>query len=1838
MRLRTTVYVPFFLHFDQECTNPESLKHVEDAMQSSVAVYVTIRTERFADSPFCNDIFQSVEEQGAFARITWGQLKPMLRGKVLYTPNTPAVLRVLKEANLTFDALARVQTLATYYMDVIYPDLWEWLNSSATITMLRDAASSPVLAEALYQRWEIDLRAEMSVLSRFLNNGPRVFGDPDWRDLMELSFTVANLTNEILGCFELDKFEAVEDEEAVVLRGLELQKDSLLWAGLVFETTSADDATELPPHVTFKIRMDKERVDSTTSVQDKYWSMRPRSNPQTDMKYIFYGFSYLQDMVENGIVKVQTGAKDLVGAYVQQFPSPCYVDDKFMYAISGSLPMFMTLAWIYSVAMIVKNIVYEKEKRLKEVMKMMGLSNGQLWLSWFIDCFVVMFITVIVLVILFKYGGILEHSNPWVVLLFMTVFTVTTISFAFLVSTFFSKANLSAAAGGIIFYCIYLPYLFTFQWQEVMSSSQKSALNLLSNVAFGTGSYYLAQMEQKQEGAQWHNLWQSPIPGDNYNFAMCIIMLAVDGVIYAVLTWYIEAVFTGEYGVPRPFYFPLTKSYWCGTKPTVNQVVDDYTERDVEMDHDDAILRTGNGTSIEREPAHLKLGVSVRNLRKVYQRGQKPAVDGLSLNFYEGQITSFLGHNGAGKTTTMSILTGLYVPTSGTAFIHGHDIMTSMDDIRKSLGMCPQHNVLFDQLTVEEHIWFYGQLKGCSKERIEVEMGKIITDIGLPHKRHETSNHLSGGMQRKLSIAIAFVGGSKTVILDEPTAGVDPFARRSIWDLLVKYKKGRTVILSTHHMDEADLLGDRIAIISQGKLCCCGSSLFLKNVYGNGYYLTLAKAEKHHSTDGSGGGSEMGRSLTESTMALMIQLKRKMRLNPQPPAASYVIHHESMTTTIDDQLDASDKVVSGGELRRQQFSALYIKRFHNSMRSRKGFFCEIILPALFICMAMVFAVFTPGIGNQPELELTPWLYGPPNYVFYSNDAPGNVSSDRLERALLDPPGLGTRCMLDYSIPSKPCVPVNNSVFGQTILPADVMELLLNGNWTEENPSPACSCEETGFQECPAGAGGMPPPYMLADTTDYIQNMTGRNITDYLLMTYNEYETSRYGGFSFGVVNEAAVANTTQLAASIAQLAGFMSQVGNFSDEFWQQLTQTIEDLSTRDNTMVWFNNKGWAAMVAYTNSLSNLKLRANLNDSVDARQYGITAVNHPMNLTQDQLARKATNQEFTALSIAVCVIFAMSFIPASFVMFLIDERTSNAKHLQFVSGLNPTMYWVGNFTWDMCNYLISCILCIIIFVAFNQKAYVSADNIGALITILVLYGWSIIPMMYPLSFVFNTPSTAFVALSCVNLFLGVVSTCATFILQSLQEPDLDDINEILMRVFLLLPHYCLGRGLMDMASNQIMVDTFAKYGEYVWRNPFEWDFLGRNVAAMVGLGTLFFLFTICCEYRFWWKQKPVEIDAAMLDGEDVDVSRERSRVLNGQASDDALLLRNLTKICKTNKGNLTAVDRLCVGVPRGQCFGLLGVNGAGKTTTFKMLTGDVSVSGGNAYLNNYSILTDLKSVKHQTISPYCPQFERTHTLLTGREHLQLFARLRGIANDDLDQVVIEVVTVDQALGLSDYQDRPAGNYSGGNKRKLSTAIALIGDPPVIFLDEPTTGMDPKSRRFLWNCILSIVKNGRSVILTSHRFGGGYTLVVRIMGDAPDLGVMMQFVSTNFPGAILKEQHHNQLQYLLNTNSVSLAQLFHTMEAARGPYNIEDYSISQTTLDQVFVNFAKMQTDLLDKDTALLASQLSLVNGSCATVEAHPSSLASVPQGWEQDMLPHADADDADANVPDIVAF
>jgi ATP-binding cassette subfamily A (ABC1) protein 3 len=160
----------------------------------------------------------------------------------------------------------------------------------------------------------------------------------------------------------------------------------------------------------------------------------------------------------------------------------------------------------------------------------------------------------------------------------------------------------------------------------------------------------------------------------------------------------------------------------------------------------------------------------------------------------------FKGHNGAGKTTTIAMLTGLIPCDGGTAMVEGMDIRSDMDDIRKNLGVCPQHDILFPDLTVHEHLIMFARFKGTPSKDLNDEVERMIESVGLTEKRHAFSKQLSGGQKRKLSVAIAFIGGSRIVFLDEPTSGMDPYSRRFTWNVIRQHREGRVIVLTTHFM------------------------------------------------------------------------------------------------------------------------------------------------------------------------------------------------------------------------------------------------------------------------------------------------------------------------------------------------------------------------------------------------------------------------------------------------------------------------------------------------------------------------------------------------------------------------------------------------------------------------------------------------------------------------------------------------------------------------------------------------------------------------------------------------------------------------------------------------------------------------------------------------------------------------------------------------------------------------------------------------------------------------------------------------------------------------------
>lgn len=238
----------------------------------------------------------------------------------------------------------------------------------------------------------------------------------------------------------------------------------------------------------------------------------------------------------------------------------------------------------------------------------------------------------------------------------------------------------------------------------------------------------------------------------------------------------------------------------------------------------------------------MDLAIETNNLTKIYDN--IVVVDHLEIVVKKGELVSILGPNGAGKTTLIKILTTVLKPDEGRAFINGKDVLKDTETIRSIIGTVPQDYVFYKELSAKENLVFFGSMHSFSKKQLEFEADQILEKLGLGNRKDKTKN-FSGGMKRRLNIAIAFVMQPDILFLDEPTAGLDPQAKHIVWDYIKELKEdGKTIVLTTHDMNEAEMLSDRVLIIDNGKIIAGGTPKTLKENYSDENILEVAFVHK----------------------------------------------------------------------------------------------------------------------------------------------------------------------------------------------------------------------------------------------------------------------------------------------------------------------------------------------------------------------------------------------------------------------------------------------------------------------------------------------------------------------------------------------------------------------------------------------------------------------------------------------------------------------------------------------------------------------------------------------------------------------------------------------------------------------------------------------------------------------------------------------------------------------------------------------------------------------------------------------------------------------------------
>ncbi|KAJ3180018.1 hypothetical protein HDU87_002241 [Geranomyces variabilis] len=510
----------------------------------------------------------------------------------------------------------------------------------------------------------------------------------------------------------------------------------------------------------------------------------------------------------------------------------------FPFAISFLVPFFVVV------------LVTEKEARILVMMRMNGLRAWTYWAAHYVHFFCLHVLSSLVFVIAGRATKmeLFTLTSAGVIFLVLFMWGHAQIALSFVMGSMFSRARTGLVVSFLIILCSVLVSLASDTL--FVTGSPPSAYFIWPAFAFYR---ILTVLNQAAYQANSRPYTMSRIkPGDEVFTA--IIFLLWEWAFLMLLAvwlgndgWYKlkkrTAEWFGRLGRGKSMKRQVTDEE-LGTDPASAPVVAGDTDGMGYMEIEDEDVRAER-ERIEAMTERRSNPLVLQDLSKTYPSTGKTALKSLTMAVEPDVVFGLLGPNGAGKSTTIGILTGMFPATRGSAHIAGYNLDTDRDGVWRSVGVCPQHDILWDDLTVQEHLLFYARLKGVpprqEKEVVEESLAAVALNGAFKTRK---SKGLSGGEKRRLSIAISLVGNPKVVFLDEPTTGLDPEVRRQIWTIIQQARHGRCIVLTSHSMEEVEVLAQRVGIVSQGRLRCIGTPTHLRGRFANFVRVSLSVADE----------------------------------------------------------------------------------------------------------------------------------------------------------------------------------------------------------------------------------------------------------------------------------------------------------------------------------------------------------------------------------------------------------------------------------------------------------------------------------------------------------------------------------------------------------------------------------------------------------------------------------------------------------------------------------------------------------------------------------------------------------------------------------------------------------------------------------------------------------------------------------------------------------------------------------------------------------------------------------------------------------------------------------
>ncbi|KAJ3652605.1 hypothetical protein Zmor_018556 [Zophobas morio] len=1460
--------------------------------------------------------------------------------------------------------------------------------------------------------------------------------------------------------------------------------------------------------------------------------------------YIYKGFAALQIAIDTSFLELhlynQGAEHKTIDFSLQRFPDPPRTIDSgvnklFVYF----LPIITIVSFMCLFPSVLQRVGEEKFLGTKEYMKMTGLNSSLIWLGWFIHALMTTIFTIIIIVVLMKvplWGvsySLIEHSECTVLFTLLFLYCMATITFCFLIACIIDTPSIATIVGMLFWILSYfIPQSFL-SFHEVLQWKYKIPFAIFPNMALYYGYSSIFLYEMTEVGIQWSNIFQPGSGADNdVTMGNVFIMLICDIVLFMTLTLYIENVKPGQYGISKSYYFPLT-SFVTFVKKSIGQ-----------LKRGNRVQNASTGKLLQdfEKGSTQTPCIQIINLQKKYSHCV--VVDDLTMDIYKNRITVLLGENGAGKTTTMSILTGMINATNGVVLINDKNIQTHSDDVRHLMGLCPQHNLLFPDLTVEEHLRFFAKLKGSNDGNEDVK--NMLLELGIYEQANTMVNSLSGGMKRKLCLGMALIGNPEILILDEPTSGMDPESRRKIWNLLLEYRKTKTILITTHFMEEADVLGDRIAIMADGRLQCYDTPSNLKTKYNTGYRLNLL-------LDSNADKSEI-----EKTVKAHFPDVRKIR-------------------------QSEDSVVYLLPLKQEEFAGgiSALEKNQNTLG----------IQSISMDLTTINDVFLKVGTNQDGIdgEIKREIETLSENAWQAN-LHGRLRSVNQLLALIKK---------RYYFLKKKYLNVIPLFFVSICIFLLAIWLSNSDSYDGGGPSINYSLQVYGKPKVYYGGEKSSDPVINNLRDHYKKFITDENGE----AVYSE-------NISDDIIKE-----------GVKNIAFYM-----------KHMIAAVEFNRTSDGRVVIVN-----AMYS-SESLHGVPISINLATNAIAKawlgsDFSINTHNTPLKPLRSQDAPFELSEENVASVWLTLIPISILFLMCNFIVFPYTEVSTHFMQIQITAGIRTYFYWLTNVVFDVVFSLVPMMMLFSILLLVNQLVYnwraFNAADIWAMFVICETYIIAALPFTYLFSFR-KTTTGAFALLLMLGMFFGIVPSLITAAVEYWKQEYYIKIANCLKPVLIAInPQFALSYISFKFAKKY--VENFNwKYmdpnkrdyicntnpnpccnGETTECRTYQNYFRNKQLGIGEDLALMFVAFGLYFALLIFINSEPYKkivhaLKYLHLPSIKIFNYRHKKTEIEDFIEDASLQVKNLTKTF----GDKIVVRDLQFYLKNNKCFGLLGVNGAGKSTTIRMLTKNLFFDGGSIILNSKKDGKPLRinQLQYSQEIGYCPQENCMNYYLTGRELIRVMAYLRGFENKRIEQITDSLLT---SFGLNQYADQPCSEYSGGNKRKLNCCMAFLGSPKVICLDEPTSGVDPASRRKFWRILslfkqlklssfllcshsmeecenlcdeIAIMKSGEindqgSLLSLKNKYQKGFKIVVTLKSETSNSEEIKKHLSEKLK-AHLKEEYANTLTYEVLQDNQRLSGLFSNLEKMKEIYKeqVVNYEVNAISLEDIFLTIAETKDE------------------------------------------------------------